>query len=113
MDIYGQKIVQRKEGMKLDGAFFLTIVRPIEYIEAECNNTRIKQHDTGCLDTLSEATGESLLSQPLMKQPVDIPEHQSIALCVLMTQRVAGWSFLNSQMVKSPTDSFQPFADIT
>ena len=48
-----------------------------------------------------------------MKQPVDIPEHQSIALCVLMTQCISGWRLLNSEVVESPADSFQPLADIT
>ena len=98
--------------MKLNCAFFLAVVCPIEYIEAESNNAGIKQHDAGCFDAFPEPAGEALLSQSLMKQSIDIPEHQGIALCILMAERVSGWSLLNSKVVKSTADSFQPFADI-
>ena len=75
-------------------------MRPVEYIETERNNALIEQHDARCLDTLSESAGESLLSQTLVKQSIDIPEHQGIALCVLVTQCIAGWSLLNSKVVE-------------
>ena len=99
--------------MKLDGAFFLTIMRPVEYIEAECDNARIEQYDTRCLDTLPESAGEGLLSQSLMKQPIDIPEHQGIALCVLVAECVAGGRLLNSKVGAPPRAySFLPLTDI-
>lgn len=47
-----------------------------------------------------------------MKQPVDIPEHQSIALGVLVAERIAGWCLLNSKVIKATSDSFQTFADV-
>ena len=101
MNIYWQEIIQRKERMELDGSFFLAVMRPVEYIETERDNARIKQHDTGCFDTLPELTGEGLLSQALMKQPVNIPKHHSVTLSVLVAERITGWSLLNTKVVEA------------
>ncbi len=101
MNIDGQKIIQRKERMKLDGPLFLTVMCPVEYIEAERDNTRIERHDARCLDTLPEAAGEGLLSQPLVKQSVDIAEHHSISLSVPVAESITGWSLLNPEVVEA------------
>ena len=71
----------------------------VGHTEAECDNARIEQHDARCLDTLPEATGEGLLSQAFVKKLVDIPEHHSLSLSILMAQRITRWCFLNSQVV--------------
>ena len=44
---------------------------------------------------------KGLLSQTLVKQPVDIPEHHGIALGVLVTQRITGWRILNTKVVEA------------
>ena len=75
-------------------------MRPIEYIEAESDNTRIKQHDARGFDALPKSAGVGLLSQALAKKLINISEHHSITLCVLMAQSIAGWCIQNPKVIK-------------
>ena len=36
-----------------------------------------------------------------MKQPVNIPKHHSVTLSVLVAERIAGWSLLNTKVVEA------------
>ncbi len=52
------------------------------------------------------------LSQTLVKHPADILEYHSISLSVLMTQRIAGWSLLDSKVNVNTSYFLQSLADI-
>ncbi len=66
--------------MELDGTLLLAVMHPIEGTVAMCNHAGIQQHDAGVFGALTETHRVGVLSQLLMKTPIDLAEYQSVSI---------------------------------